>query len=302
MSRSFIRSLKNLTNGYSSVQSSVRNATSNDPWGPSTEEMHRISGLSYEKRYLKSILEILASRLNDKGRNYRHITKSLTILTYLVHEGSPDVLMWLKENKFIIRTLQEFTYIDDKGADQGQQVRTKAKRLYQLIINDDKLKTEKENRHKYREQMTRPGFVDNPNGTSDLDPRKSASFDIPRAVENNIESNKINLISDMYDYEGLKKLVPNPLHQPPPTSMTTTPMGRRSLDQRPTNQVGLRSINEEAQDDETGDSTAGRRSLGLSGRQSLQLARDIASIEQMNCAKNLTIQKSSWFKSNNTKN
>jgi epsin len=42
-----IRSVKNVTKGYSSVQVKVREATSNDPWGPTGTQMSEIAQLTF---------------------------------------------------------------------------------------------------------------------------------------------------------------------------------------------------------------------------------------------------------------
>jgi len=42
-----LRVAKNYTKGYSDVQAKVRDATSNDPWGPWGAQMNEIAQLSF---------------------------------------------------------------------------------------------------------------------------------------------------------------------------------------------------------------------------------------------------------------
>lgn len=63
---------------------------------------------------------MLDKRLNDKGKNWRHVLKSLKVLDYCLHEGSELVVTWARQNIFIIKTLREFQHIDDEGKDVGQ--------------------------------------------------------------------------------------------------------------------------------------------------------------------------------------
>jgi epsin len=63
---------------------------------------------------------MLDKRLNDKGKNWRHVLKSLKVLDYCLHEGSELVVTWARKNLFIIKTLREFQYIDEDGRDVGQ--------------------------------------------------------------------------------------------------------------------------------------------------------------------------------------
>lgn len=62
---------------------------------------------------------MLDKRLNDKGKNWRHVLKALKVLDYCLHEGSENVVVWAKDNIYIIKTLREFQYLDEEGRDQG---------------------------------------------------------------------------------------------------------------------------------------------------------------------------------------
>ena len=66
------------------------------------------------------IMDMLDKRLNDKGKNWRHVLKSLKVLDYCLHEGSELVVTWARKNVYIIKTLREFQYVDDDGRDVGQ--------------------------------------------------------------------------------------------------------------------------------------------------------------------------------------
>lgn len=66
------------------------------------------------------IVEMLDKRLNDKGKNWRHVLKSLKVVDYCLHEGSEQIVTWATKNLYIIKTLREFQYIDEDGRDVGQ--------------------------------------------------------------------------------------------------------------------------------------------------------------------------------------
>jgi epsin len=65
-------------------------------------------------------MDMLDKRLNDKGKNWRHVLKSLKVLDYCLHEGSELVVTWARKNIYIIKTLREFIYVDEDGRDVGQ--------------------------------------------------------------------------------------------------------------------------------------------------------------------------------------
>lgn len=66
------------------------------------------------------IMDMLDKRLNDKGKNWRHVLKALKVLDYCLHEGSELVVTWARQSQYIIKTLREFQYIDEEGRDVGQ--------------------------------------------------------------------------------------------------------------------------------------------------------------------------------------
>ncbi|KAJ8612196.1 hypothetical protein MRB53_037586 [Persea americana] len=72
------------------------------------------------------IMEMLDKRMNDKGKNWRHVLKALKVLDYCLHEGSEMVVTWARKNIYIVRTLREFQYVDEDGRDVGQNSKSKA--------------------------------------------------------------------------------------------------------------------------------------------------------------------------------
>ena len=119
ISKSAVRVGKNYLKGYTDTQIKAREATSNDPWGPSGAQMAELAQLSYNQTDFVEMMEILDKRLNDKGKNWRHVFKALTVLDYLLHSGSQNVWMYFHDNIYIVKTLKEFQYVDDSDRDQG---------------------------------------------------------------------------------------------------------------------------------------------------------------------------------------
>ena len=107
----------------------MREATSNDPWGPPSSLMSEISDLTYNVVAFSEIMQMickklqrlplainiklvffLGKRLNDHGKNYRHVYKALVLLDYLVKTGNEKVAQQCKENIFAIHTLRVKLY------------------------------------------------------------------------------------------------------------------------------------------------------------------------------------------------
>lgn len=113
---------------------------------------------------------MLDKRLNDKGKNWRHVLKSLKVLDYCLHEGSELVVTWARKNVYIIKTLREFQYVDDDSRDVGQNgeinrsscgdrtdpntVRTSARELTSLIMDEERLRMERSDRKTWKSRVT----------------------------------------------------------------------------------------------------------------------------------------------------
>ena len=154
-----------------SSQVKVREATSNDPWGPSSTQMSEIADLTYNMVSLplfivlassnlyqvafSEIMQMIWKRLNDHGKNWRHVYKALVLLEYLIKTGSEKVKIFhrstctqfvanlsalnslqvaqqCKENIFAIQTLKDFQFVEE-NKDQGLNVREKAKAMVSLL-------------------------------------------------------------------------------------------------------------------------------------------------------------------------
>lgn len=148
------RNIKNLAHNYSDAQKKVREATSNDPWGPSSTIMAEIADLTYNVVAFSEIMQMIWKRTNDHGKNWRHVYKALLLLEYLIKTGSEKVAQQCKENIFAIQTLKDFQYMEE-GKDQGIHVREKAKQLVSLLKDDERLKNERARALKAKERFAR---------------------------------------------------------------------------------------------------------------------------------------------------
>ena len=168
------RGVRNVIYNYTDAQRKVRSATSNDAWGPSPALMHEISDLTdnvvayaeimpsnpfveplaHPKHKCSLVCLVVWKRLNDHGKNWRHVYKSLVLLDHLIKYGNERVSQQCKENIFAIQTLKDFQYVEDQK-DQGYNVREKAKQLVALLKDDERLRNERRKAHEARERYSR---------------------------------------------------------------------------------------------------------------------------------------------------
>lgn len=97
---------------------------------------------------------VVWKRLNDHGKNWRHVYKSLVLLDHLIKYGNERVSQQCKENIFAIQTLKDFQYVEDQK-DQGYNVREKAKQLVALLKDDERLRNERRKAQDARERYSR---------------------------------------------------------------------------------------------------------------------------------------------------
>ncbi|XP_041073281.1 epsin-2-like isoform X4 [Carcharodon carcharias] len=148
------RQMKNIVHNYSDAEVKVREATSNDPWGPPSSLMSNIADLTFNVVAFSEIMGMIWKRLNDHGKNWRHVYKALTLLDYLIKTGSEKVSQQCKENIYTVQTLKDFQYIDRDGKDQGINVRERAKQLVALLKDEDRLRQERAHALKTKERMS----------------------------------------------------------------------------------------------------------------------------------------------------
>ncbi|CAF1902685.1 unnamed protein product [Rotaria magnacalcarata] len=158
------RGVRNVIYNYTDAQRKVRSATSNDAWGPSPALMHEIADLTDNVVAYAEIMPIVWKRLNDHGKNWRHVYKSLVLLDHLIKYGNERVSQQCKENIFAIQTLKDFQYVEDQK-DQGFNVREKAKQLVALLKDDERLRNERRKAQEARERYARQAMGMDSSGT-----------------------------------------------------------------------------------------------------------------------------------------
>lgn len=147
------------------IEQKVLDATSNEPWGPHGTLLADIAQATRNPHEYQMIMSVVWKRINDTGKNWRHVYKALTVLEYLVAHGSERVIDEIKEHSYQISTLSDFQYIDSSGRDQGNNVRKKSQNLVVLVNDKERIVEVRQkaavNREKFRNNtpggMYRPG-------------------------------------------------------------------------------------------------------------------------------------------------
>ncbi|CAL5872623.1 uncharacterized protein PFLUO_LOCUS6889 [Penicillium psychrofluorescens] len=149
-----VRKVQNAVMNYTEMESKVREATNNEPWGASTTLMQEISSGTHNYQLLNEIMPIIYKRFTDKAaEEWRQIYKSLQLLEFLVKNGSERVVDDARSHMSLLRMLRQFHYIDMNGKDQGINVRNRSSELVKLLGDVDQIRTERKkaraNRNKF---------------------------------------------------------------------------------------------------------------------------------------------------------
>ncbi|XP_057676814.1 clathrin interactor 1-like [Corythoichthys intestinalis] len=152
--RELVDKATNVVMNYSEIESKVREATNDDPWGPSGQLMGDIAKSTFMYEQFPEVMNMLWTRmLKDNKKNWRRVYKALLLLAYLIRNGSERVVTSAREHIYDLRSLENYHFIDENGKDQGINVRQKVKEMVEFVQDDDRLREErkkaKKNKDKY---------------------------------------------------------------------------------------------------------------------------------------------------------
>ncbi|XP_060747231.1 clathrin interactor 1 isoform X3 [Tachysurus vachellii] len=152
--RELVDKATNVVMNYSEIESKVREATNDDPWGPSGQLMGEIAKSTFMYEQFPEVMNMLWTRmLKDNKKNWRRVYKALLLLAYLIRNGSERVVTSAREHIYDLRSLENYHFVDENGKDQGINVRQKVKEMVEFVQDDDRLREErkkaKKNKDKY---------------------------------------------------------------------------------------------------------------------------------------------------------
>ncbi|KAG5657552.1 hypothetical protein KAF25_006116 [Fusarium avenaceum] len=138
------RKAQNAVMNFTEMESKVREATNNEPWGASTTTMQEIANGTFNYQTLNEIMPMIYRRFTEKAaEEWRQIYKALQLLEFLIKHGSERVIDDARGHLSLLKMLRQFHFIDQNGKDQGINVRNRAKELADLLGDVDRIRTER---------------------------------------------------------------------------------------------------------------------------------------------------------------
>ncbi|XP_041742999.1 clathrin interactor 1 isoform X2 [Coregonus clupeaformis] len=202
--RELVDKATNVVMNYSEIESKVREATNDDPWGPSGQLMGEIAKSTFMYEQFPEVMNMLWTRmLKDNKKNWRKVYKALLLLAYLIRNGSERVVTSAREHIYDLRSLENYHFVDESGKDQGINVRQKVKEMVEFVQDDDRLREErkkaKKNKDKYigvSSDCTGGGGKTSPGEMFDSEPRGKWDEDWDKSKGAFPFSEKLGEISD----------------------------------------------------------------------------------------------------------
>ncbi|XP_077588447.1 clathrin interactor 1a [Stigmatopora nigra] len=152
--RELVDKATNVVMNYSEVESKVREATNDDPWGPSGQLMNEISRATFMYEQFPDVMNMLWTRmLRDNKKNWRRVYKSLLLLAHLIRNGSERVVTSAREHLYDLRSLESYHFVDENGKDQGVNVRQKVKDMVEFVQDDERLREERKKAKKNKDKF-----------------------------------------------------------------------------------------------------------------------------------------------------
>ncbi|KAM3957259.1 LOW QUALITY PROTEIN: clathrin interactor lqfR [Aphomia sociella] len=226
----------NVVMNYTEVESKVREATSDEAWGPTGQQMQELALATFTYEHFPEVMSMLWRRmLHDNRAHWRRTYKCLLLLSYLVRNGSERVVTSAREHIYDLRSLENYAYVDDLGKDQGINVRHKVRELIDFIQDDEKLREErkkaKKNKDKYigmSSDAAVMGIRGSSGGWGEYSDRSSTNWDEPKERRGGDEDDEYDRDDSDGDY-GHKKPQKENVYRDTESSAPAT-AGRRSPD------------------------------------------------------------------------
>lgn len=160
---SFFKSLKGV--GQSTTQLKVRRATDSDEANGATGTlMNELSVLTYSDKTSGEICEVIRKRLlsgNSRLKNGHEsvvqVLKTLTLVEYLLDNGSEEFVEWMKRHLVYIESLKEYHGARDRDASKVKQIRLLSQDIAKNLKDDGLLVKRRSDIVMFRSSISTPG-------------------------------------------------------------------------------------------------------------------------------------------------
>jgi epsin len=122
------------------IEQKVLDATSDEPWGPHGSALSELAQATKKFAECQMVMNVLWTRLGERGANWRHVYKALTIIEYLIANGSERAVDDILDHYSKISVLSSFEYVEPNGKDAGINVRKKVETIVGILNDKERIK------------------------------------------------------------------------------------------------------------------------------------------------------------------
>lgn len=161
----------------------------------------------------------LYKRFTNEGRSWRNVYKSLVLIDFMIRHGPDRVVEYFKTHIYDIKACLNYQLIDEKGKDQGLNVRHRAKLIIEVLSDQNLISSErkKENSNASVRNYQQPSIYTTPEQEPKQlkeEPKKTAPLitDWPETkVQKSIPESPIQNLLDIEDeWDDFKGSSPQP--------------------------------------------------------------------------------------------
>ncbi|CAI4612881.1 CQS_1a_G0033730.mRNA.1.CDS.1 [Saccharomyces cerevisiae] len=148
----------------SPTESKVKQATNEDETSGATGTlMNEISILTYSPKTVREIIQVIRKRLllgqnrRNSHRNCIQVMKTLTLVSYLMNNGSNEFIKWLKGNMILIEILEDFQVQDSRDERKAEDIQKLSRNVLGLLQDDGLLEKQRKDVIQFRSSISTPG-------------------------------------------------------------------------------------------------------------------------------------------------
>lgn len=134
------------------TEKKVYEALSSKNWGASSTMLNDIANDTSDYEKFGIINDIVWASLDTEGKSWKQIFKSLTLIEFLIKNGSERFIEAARDKLFKIKRLQDYNFYEGT-VDKGSGCREKAKQIVELLSSNEIIRAEREKaralRHKF---------------------------------------------------------------------------------------------------------------------------------------------------------
>lgn len=130
----------------------VYEALSSKNWGASSTLLADIASETGDYEKFSIIMEVIWNSLEVEGRSWKQLFKALTLIEFLIKNGSERCVEVFRDRVYKIRTLEHFNCYE-AGVDKGSGVREKSKQVVELLGNNETIRSEREKARNLRNKF-----------------------------------------------------------------------------------------------------------------------------------------------------